>query len=143
MTGNIIPFKKARHMSVWASFMITAIQCKKPKSELWNKMQTGLQEFQRKKDNGKNHQKGWKFKHHLITQVISTGSLPSCHRCSKSTRQWSWSKINSSIVKMINQHYEKKKKLYLFWSKDTNFKLGIKIRDPDNWSRSAEQFWKI
>lgn len=32
------------------------------------------------------------LKFHLITQVISTGSLPSCHPCNKSTRQWSCSR---------------------------------------------------
>lgn len=35
---------------------------------------------------------------HLIMQVISTGSLPSCHPCNKSTRQWSCTNIKTVSV---------------------------------------------
>jgi hypothetical protein len=39
-------------------------------------------------------------KFHLITQVISTGSLPSCHPCNKSTRQWSCGKRKKTSTNM-------------------------------------------
>ena len=95
MIRNIIPFKKAHHMSVWTSIVITAKQLMKPIISILKQNANMTKKIiEEKRIKTKITKRDDSLNNHLITQVISTGSLPSCHPYSKSTRQWSWSKIN-------------------------------------------------
>lgn len=58
----------------------------------------------------------------LITEVMSTGSLPFCHLCNKSTRQWSCTKL-MAVFKLTL------KKVYIFQHSSHNqllTSLGIR-----------------
>lgn len=136
MIRNAMPFKKAKNMGVWASIVVTDWKEKETENTLMGMVCQHSQEKETLRQ---------KFPEpDLITHVISTGSLPSCHWCNKSTRQCPCKKIvnNTSATGalMCLCLHNRDNVLYLLWNKNGNLIFRVVIRHTNNRFHSIECF---
>lgn len=102
---------------------------------------------------------------HLITQLMSTGSSPSCHRCSKSTKQWSYTfsstpwLLSFSIISCISTEYMFLFLFYFFsvmvflfqsrfnshlpWCKNSHLQVLVAARNSHDWFVGIEEFFQF